>query len=48
MAIIENNTKTKKKRKNKYWEKCGEVGTFSIAVGNVTWCNHCRNKYGDS
>ena len=42
MAII------KKSTNNKYWRRCGEMGTLLHFCGNINWYSHYGRWYGDS
>ena len=39
---------TKKTGVSKCWWGCGKAGTLCTVGGNVSWCNHCGKRYGDS
>ena len=42
MAIINKSTN------KKFWQTCGDKGTFCIAGGNADWGNCCEQQYGDT
>ena len=38
----------KKKKDNKCWQGCGEIGTLYPASGNAKWCTTTKKHYGAS
>ena len=42
MAFIKQN------ENHKCWQGCGQTATLCILGGNVKWCGHYEEEYGDS